>query len=104
MQIEKITFKDFEISYDGVYNLIVEKKAFLIYLSPVMLLTLFEREGYTSADIKKFDDYFFKIPFKKTSISLFSCLDEGKHDGYLTSSVAEGYQDKDLYILEVEID
>lgn len=103
MKTKKITFTDFEIRYDGIYKLIVEKMRFKIYLSPAMLLSLFESEGYGIKEIKKLEDESYSIPFKKTSISLFKCIYEGEPDGWLTSEGGEQYQHNDLYLLEAEI-
>ena len=103
MEIKKITFTNFEIAYDGMYELITEGKRHLIYLTPAMLLRLFETEGYTLIDAKKLENEYFKLPFVKSSISLIQCLTDDKPDGYLTSDFAEHYQDKHLILLDVEV-
>ena len=72
METKKITFTNFEIAYDGIYELIAEGKRHLIYLTPAMLLSLFETEGYTLKDAKHTENEYFKLPFAKSSISLFS--------------------------------
>lgn len=103
MEIKKITFTNFEIAYDGMFELIAEGKRHLIYLTPAMLLSLFETEGYTLKDAKHKENEYFKLPFAKSYISLFQCLTDGKPDGYLTSDFAEHYQDKRLILLDVEV-
>jgi hypothetical protein len=103
MEIKKITFTNFEIAYDGMYELIADGRKRLIYLSPAMLLSLFETEGYTLKDAKHLENEYFKLPFVKSSISLFQCLTDGKPDGYRTSDFAEHYQDKRLILLDVEV-
>ncbi len=103
METKKITFTNFEIAYDGMYELIAEGKRHLIYLTPAMLLRLFETEGYTFKDAQHKENEYFKLPFAKSSISLIQCLTDGKPDGYLTSDFAEHYQDKRLILLDVEV-
>jgi hypothetical protein len=103
MEIKKITFTNFEIAYDGMFELIAEGKRHLIYLTPAMLLSLFETEGYTLKDAPHKENEYFKLPFVKSSISLIQCLTNGKPDGYRTSDFAEHYQDKRLILLDVEV-
>ena len=103
METKKITFTNFKIEYDGIYHLIAEKKRFKIYLSPAMFLTLMDQEGFTTEDIKKLDKNWQPIPFSKTSVSIIEFFTNGKSGGYLTSEQADALQDKNLYLLEIEI-
>ena len=102
MKTEKLIYMKFEISYDGIYKIIVDELKLNIYLSPLMLLTLFEREGYGINEIKKFENEFSRIPFKNTSISLFRYVNNDTIVGWISSQKENQYEDNKIYFAKVE--
>lgn len=102
MKTEKLIYMQFEISYDGIYKIIVDELKLNIYLSPLMLLTLFEREGYGINEIKKFENEFSRIPFKNTSISLFRYVNNDTIVGWISSQKENQYEDNKIYFAKVE--
>ena len=103
---ELIEIKNFTLHYDGMYSIKSEKIGELkVCLLLSDLMRLFKTEGYSMDDVIELWNNDFAIPFEKAIIKLTGFYENGKFDGYLTSDLAESFQDKrSYYLLEVEIE
>ena len=108
-ELEKIEIKNFSLSYDGMFRVTFKygDKNYqkLIYLKPIDLFKIIESEVTLNNDIDRLDQAIgvAGVEIKNTTLTLQAWVKNDEITGFLTSSIAEGYQDRGYYLLDCNV-
>jgi hypothetical protein len=103
-----IEINQFRLYYDGIFLVQFEfrnrKYRKELYLAPAMLIKLLQNEGLVRIDSENLLDFCSEgVEFSKSTL-LFDVFDnENGEIGFLTSNVAELYQDSGHYLIHCDI-
>lgn len=104
---KKIEIQDFTICYNGIYTIKFEYQNKLyreyVYITPNMLFKLIENEKLDDKNLNS-ELLLEGINFTKTSIYFNVFEDSNGEIGFITSELADVYQEFSIYMIEFEIE
>lgn len=105
-KLKKIEINNFTLSYNGMFRLAFnyEGENFQkpIYLNPMELFQIIENEANLKNNLDEQNPTInvVGVEIKNTTLILQAWIKNDKITGFLTSAIAEDYQDKGYYLLE----
>jgi hypothetical protein len=100
--MKEIVVQNFDLSYDGMYQIKWSDMSFKVYLELNTILRMLEIEGYSYEMVDKKLKSWEPLQFNKVELILKGEVVKGKIR-FLTSAAAEDYYNKRIYLIDVDL-